>query len=164
MIIVGIDPGIANIGVGIVKNGQKRYTLINYQTIKTTPKQAHPERLNIIFNSLSDIIDEYKPELLVMESLFFAVNARSAMTVGKAMGAISLAASTQKIEIVEYTPLQIKKYLCGYGRAKKPEVQKMVKKLLGLKTVPKPQHAADALAAALTYFEMKAKRTAKTNK
>jgi crossover junction endodeoxyribonuclease RuvC len=164
MTIVGIDPGIANIGVGVIANGKSKYTLVNHTMITTPANQDHSERLNHIFNSLSDVIDEFKPEILVMESLFFAVNARSAMTVGKAMGAISLAASTQKIEVVEYTPLQIKKYLCGYGRAKKPEVQERVRVLLGLKTIPRPQHAADAMAVALTYFEMKAKRTARTNK
>jgi len=164
MTIVGIDPGIANIGVGVVSNGQKRYTLVDHRVITTKPSQVHAHRLNFIYNALSDVIDEFKPEVLVMESLFFAVNARSAMTVGKAMGAISLAASTQGIEVVEYTPLQIKKYLCGYGRAKKPEVQESVRKLLRLKLIPKPQHAADALAAALTFFEMRSLKTAKTNK
>ena len=164
MIIVGIDPGIANVGVGVVQNGKAKYSLIEHLMIKTPASQAHSQRLNHIFNTLSDVIEKHKPKVLVMESLFFAVNARSAMVVGKAMGAISLAASTQNIEVVEYTPLQIKKYICGYGRAKKPEVQEKVRKLLKLKTIPKPQHAADALAAALTYYEMKATKTAKTNK
>ncbi|MFC1653458.1 crossover junction endodeoxyribonuclease RuvC [Patescibacteria group bacterium] len=164
MIVLGIDPGIANVGVGIVQKVPKKYKLIHHSVVTTKASQEHSVRLDHIFNTLSDTIEEYKPKIVVMESLFFAVNARSAMTVGKAMGAISLSASTLKVPIVEYTPLQIKKYLCGYGRAKKPEVQATVMKLLKLKKIPTPQHAADAIAAALTYFEMNAKNTAKTNK
>lgn len=162
MIILGIDPGIANVGVGVIEKNGHGYQLLNHQCITTKASQKNDDRLQHIFYSVSQVIETFNPKVLVMESLFFAVNARSAMTVGKAMGSISLAASTQKIPVVEYTPLQIKKYLTGYGRAKKPEIQAQVQKLLKLKKIPRPQHAADALAVALTYLENNAKNTANT--
>lgn len=162
MLVLGIDPGTANVGIGLVKNGGSRYYLVHHQAFTTTNKDNGAVRLHHIFNEISLVIKTHHPDIMVMESIFFAVNAGSAIAVGKAMGAISLAATVQKVPVVEYTPLQIKKYLCGYGRAKKTEIQSKVRKLLHIKKIPRPQHAADALAAALTFFEQKARHTAKT--
>lgn len=162
MLALGIDPGTANVGIGLVKNGTNRYYLVHHQAFTTSNKDNGAVRLHHIFEKISLIIKEHQPDIMVMESLFFAVNAGSALAVGKAMGAISLAAATHHVPVVEYTPLQIKKYLCGYGRAKKTQVQSQVRKLLRIKKIPRPQHAADALAAALTFFEQKSLHTAKT--
>src|SRR3989344_3594963 len=162
MIVLGIDPGTANVGVGVVEKNGKGYQLIHHTCITTEPSEATADRLRFIYESLTKIISQYQPKMVILESLLFAINARSAMAVGKAMGAITLASSNLDIPVVEYTPLQIKKYLCGYGRAKKPEIQKKVMELLKLPKIPRPQHAADALAVALTFFENKSKNTAKT--
>lgn len=162
MRVLGIDPGTANVGVGLVEKNGLGYKLIHHQCITTSPKENGNDRLSFIFQALSVMITDHKPEMVVMESLFFAVNARSAMAVGKAMGAISIATSMHHVPLVEYTPLQIKKYLCGYGRAQKIDIQNRVKELLHLDKIPRPQHAADALAVALTFFENNSQNTART--
>lgn len=150
MIILGIDPGTAETGLGIISTTPK--TKLVFHTCITTPKTDFPEtRLNQIFRELSTIIAKHKPEVLAMESLFFATNAKTVMAVGQAMGVIMLAAAQAGMPVFKYSPLQVKRLIAGDGKAQKSVLQKKVGAILGLKTVPRPQHAADALAVALCH-------------
>ena len=153
MIVMGIDPGTATTGWGIVKKMQNaNCKMQNYGTIKTEAKTEFPERLKKIYRELRKIIKKYKPNVVVIEELFFAKNVKTAISVGQARGVAILAAVQSGIEVREFTPLQIKQALVGYGRAEKFQVQKMVKALLGLKEIPKPDDAADALAVAICHI------------
>ncbi|MBI4050694.1 MAG: crossover junction endodeoxyribonuclease RuvC [Candidatus Doudnabacteria bacterium] len=150
MIILGIDPGTATTGYGIIqikKGASPR--LIEYGCI-TTPKRNRPEkRLTEIYKDLKKLIKKHKPGLLAVESLFFFKNLKTAISVAQARGVVLLCASESKIKIAEFAPLEVKMSLTSYGRADKKQVQYMVKKLLGLKNAPKPDDAADALAVAI---------------
>ena len=148
MIILGIDPGTAIIGYGIIER-QKTLKAIDYGCIKTSAKNNTAERLKILYQELNKIIKKHKPDLLAVEDIFFFKNAKTAIKVSQARGVILLAAAKLKIPVYEPTPLQIKIATVGYGRAEKQQVQKMVQQLLRLKTMPKPDDAADALAIAI---------------
>lgn len=155
MIILGIDPGSVNTGYGIVKKQkvkskrQKGLKLIDYGCIKTSQHFSTAERLKETHQQLVKIIKKYQPNTIAVEDIFFFKNLKTAMKVSQAKGVALLAASQRKIRVAEYTPLQIKLAITSYGRADKNQVQQMVKRLLNLKEIPKPDDAADALAVAI---------------
>ncbi len=151
MIIIGIDPGIAIVGYGVLEYVNNKFKVIDYGAVITTPKNTMPERLEIIFHALNEIIEKYKPDAIAFEELFFNQNAKTAIVVGQARGAAVVAAQLKKINIFEYTPLQVKQAVTGYGRADKKQIQQMVKMLLNLREVPKPDDTADALAIAICH-------------
>ncbi len=149
MRIIGIDPGIAITGYGIIDKHGNSYKSVCYGKITTEPQQSLSERLVYIYNSLMDIFDEYRPGYAAVEELFFNKNAKTVMVIGQARGVAILAAANAGLEVREYTPLQVKQAVAGYGRAEKKQVQKMVKLLLNLEQIPRPDDVADALAVAL---------------
>ncbi len=149
-VILGIDPGIADTGFGVIEKGKGgKLTCITYGSIKTKAKMKLPDRLEILDKELNKIIKKYKPDLISIEQLFFCKNVKTALIVGQARGVVLLNCRKNKTEIIEFTPLQIKQAVSTYGKASKMQVQKMVKLLLRLKDIPKPDDAADALAAAI---------------
>src|SRR5690625_95509 len=151
MIILGIDPGIAIVGYGLIECRGNSFKAIEYGTIVTDSKLLFPDRLKIVYDKLGEIIDEYKPDDMAIEELFFNKNIKTAIKVGQARGVEILAGVNKGLDIYEYTPLQIKQAIVGYGRAEKRQVQEMVKLLLNLKEIPKPDDAADALAVAICH-------------
>ena len=151
MRILGIDPGYAIMGYGIVEYRGSKFTPVEYGAITTEAHTPNEERLMIIYDELTRIIDEFKPECASVEELFYNTNATTAIMVGEARGTVLLACAKAGIPISEYTPLQIKSALTGYGKAEKQQVQAMVKMILGLPEVPKPDDTADALAAAICH-------------
>ncbi len=162
MKILGIDPGIGRCGWGMVETQGSKLGVQGYGCIETSPKKEIPLRLKEIYAEISKIIKTYKPDAMAIEELFFNTNAKTAFVVGQARGVILLAAAQNNLEIAIYTPLQVKMALTGYGHAEKKQVGKMVKALLLLKDVPKPDDTADALAIALTFaFSSKFSKFAK---
>lgn len=151
MIILGVDPGIAITGYGVIKYEGNRFTTIDYGAVITDSKITMPERLAIINRDLSSIMDRYKPDAFSVEELFFNKNVKTALTVGHARGVILLTAYAKGLNIFEYTPLQVKQAVVGYGRADKKQIQQMVKIILNLKEIPKPDDVADALAIAVCH-------------
>lgn len=151
MRIIGIDPGTGIVGFGIIDRKGVKNTLVDAGVIRTPANTPAHERLETIYNDLKEIIEAHKPEVMVIEQLFFAKNVTTAMTVSQARGVILLVGQQVGLSIYEYTPLQIKQALTGYGRAEKKQMQEMVRVQLGLKNTPQPDDAADALAAALTF-------------
>lgn len=148
MKIIGIDPGTAIIGYGIINSGRK-LELIDYGCIKTSVDFSTAERLEKLHKELGALIKKHKPEIVAVEDIFFFKNLKTAIKVSQARGVILLTIAESKIPVAEYTPLQIKQAVACYGRAEKIQVQKMVKVLLNLKEIPKPDDAADALAVAI---------------
>lgn len=151
MKILGIDPGIGRVGWGIITKDTAAVIAGAYGCIETEPNSAIPGRLYAIYDEICHIIDEYKPQELAIEDLFFAKNAKTAFSVGQARGVILLAASQKNLAIAVYTPLQVKSAVTGYGKADKKQVGNMVKLQLHLPKVPTPDDTADALAIALTH-------------
>ena len=151
MRIIGIDPGYAILGYGIVDKVGNNFKAVDYGAITTDLKMDMPDRLLHIYRELEELIIRYKPEHLAIEELFFNNNAKTALLVGQARGIAILSCKGHGMEVYEYTPLQIKQGLVGYGRAEKKQVQQMVKMILNLKEVPKPDDTADALAAAVCH-------------
>lgn len=151
--ILGIDPGTGILGFGVIDAFGGKSKMIDAGVIRTPASEADAIRLKTIFDELSEVIRETKPEELAVEKLFFAQNVTTAMTVSQARGVVLLCGQQAGLKIYEYTPLQIKHALTGYGRADKKQIQEMVRTILGLKDVPKPDDAADALAAALTHSQ-----------
>jgi crossover junction endodeoxyribonuclease RuvC len=157
MIILGIDPGTATTGYGVVKKiktkqNSKKFKCLGYGLIQTTPKLSAAERLKKLNNELSKLIKKYQPRVLAVESLYFFKNSKTVISVSQAGGVILLTAAKNKIPVYKFTPLQVKMTITGFGWAKKKEVQKKIKRLLNLKETPKPDDSADALAIALTYL------------
>lgn len=150
MKVLGIDPGSGIIGFGLIETKPKP-KLIDAGVIRTTIGDDDASRLVELYESMRELVQEMKPDVASVEKLFFAQNVTTAMTVAQARGVILLALAEEKIPIYEYTPLQIKMAMTGYGRATKAQIQEMVRVQLGLKNKPKPDDCADALAAALTY-------------
>lgn len=151
MLILGIDPGLATIGFGLViKNGDK-YRAVEYGAITTAPKQMIEKRLGDIYDDMVSLLERYKPDCMAIEELFFNSNTTTAIDVAMARGVILLAAQKCGVDIYEYTPLEVKSSVVGYGRAEKQQVQYMVRLMLGLKETPKPDDTADALALALCH-------------
>ena len=155
MIILAIDPGIATTGYGVIESRGSDVSFRDCGTIDTLSSTATPERLRQIYTEMIGLISTYKPDEMVVEKLFFNVNVQTAMSVGQAKGVILLAASTSNVAVFEYTPLQVKQAVVGYGRAEKKQIQLMVKMLLGLPEVPRPDDAADALAAGICHAHSK---------
>lgn len=152
MIILGIDPGTATTGYGIIKKivGKKQeYEILDFGVITTKKTDSDAERLQILFEDLTLLVKKHKPAKLGIEKLFFNTNITTAMTVSQARGVALLVGQQNHVPILEFTPLQVKSTLCGYGKADKKQVQTMVQKTFGLKKIPQPDDAADALAIAL---------------
>jgi len=151
MRILGIDPGYAIMGYGILDYKGNKFTPVEYGSIITEAHTPNEERLLTLYGELTRIIQEFMPDEAAIEELFYNTNATTAIMVGEARGMALLACAQNGIRISEYTPLQIKSSLTGYGRADKKQVQTMVKMILGLSEVPKPDDTADALAAAICH-------------
>lgn len=153
MVVLGIDPGLATVGFGIIEKQGNSMRALDYGVIKTPANEMLPVRLAMIYDAITTLIKKYKPDAVSVEELFFNKNAKSAINVAQARGASVLAAVRECGHIYEYTPLQIKQAVTGHGRAEKSQVQYMVKAILGLNKIPRPVDAADALAAALTHTQ-----------
>ena len=151
MIILGIDPGTATTGYELIKFYKRsgRIDLIDYGCIFTTPEFSDAQRLNQTYKKLNQVVKKNKPDILAIESIFFFKNSKTAIKVSQTKGVILFWAAKNKIPVYELTPLQVKLGIVGYGRAKKKQVQRMIKELLQLKEIPKPDDAADALAVAI---------------
>lgn len=151
MKILGIDPGTGILGFGIIDVSARQPKLIDGGVIRTPVKEDDAVRLLTIYDELTEIIKQNKPDIMSVEKLFFARNVTTAMTVAQARGVVLLCAQQAGIPIYEYTPMQIKQAITGYGKADKKQMQEMVRVILQLKEIPKPDDAADALAAAITH-------------
>jgi crossover junction endodeoxyribonuclease RuvC len=151
MIILGIDPGLATLGYGVIEADNNRRRLIQFGTLTTPAGQPMPQRLRAIFQGMNQLMDIYRPDDVAFEELFFSKNITTGMAVSAARG-VALVAVVQRTEnLYEYTPMQIKQAVTGYGGADKHQVQQMVKMLLNMKDIARPDDAADALAVALTH-------------
>ncbi len=151
MRIVGIDPGTARIGWGLIEGSKQNYAMLRYGCIETEKSKQPYHRLAEIYQEVYGLLSTERPDQVVVEELFFARNVTTAMSVGQARGVILLAAAHANLPVFEYTPMQVKQTITGYGRAEKAQIQVMIKMLLKLKEIPKPDDAADALAIALTH-------------
>jgi crossover junction endodeoxyribonuclease RuvC len=151
MIITGIDPGTARIGWSVISLVSGKIIPLKYGCIEITPETPMPTRLLIIYRTLTKIFKQYKPDCLSIEDIFFATNAKTAISVGQARGVILLVAASLKIPTFSYSPMTIKQTICGTGAAEKKQVQYMVKATLKLDSVPQPDDTADAIAVALTH-------------
>ncbi len=153
MITLGIDPGIATTGFGIIQEGlDGRLTSLKFGVIQTTPDLTQAERLVQLYNRIKELILLHQPDMGAVEELFFERNVRTAISVGQARGVALLAMAELKLQIGEYTPLEVKQAVVGYGKADKRQVQQMVKIILGLDVIPHPDDAADALAIAICHI------------
>jgi crossover junction endodeoxyribonuclease RuvC len=153
MRILGIDPGTGILGFGVIEAARGKVQLVDAGVIRTPVKEDDAVRLGTIFDELTDIIANNKPDVMSVEKLFFAQNVTTAITVAQARGVVLLCGCQAGLPIFEYTPLQIKQAITGYGRADKKQMQEMVRVLLKLTEVPKPDDCADALAAAITHAQ-----------
>lgn len=151
MIILGIDPGTAICGYGVVEKENYNFKLLDYGAVNTPAGMALEDRLVRIYDGITALIKKYHPEEMAVEELFFNNNAKTALSVGHARGVVLLAGAHQHIPVYEYTPLQVKQNVVGYGRADKGQVQYMVKTVLNMREIPKPDDAADALAIAICH-------------
>ena len=158
MVILGIDPGLATLGWGVVTDKQHKQALTAFGCIITPPDQPFPGRLLAIQTEFQEILQMYAPDEIAFEELFFSKNVTTALTVGAARGVCVAQAAGYTERVYEYTPMQVKQALTGYGRADKKQIQEMVKLLLSMEKLPKPDDAADALAIALTHAAMGAAR------
>ena len=153
MIILGIDPGLAIVGFGVLEKQKNKVDVIDYGVITTPKEDTLPTRLEKIYKGMCELIDHYKPDQVAVEELFFNTNITTGIAVAEARGVILLACINKGCKLYEYTPLQIKQALTGNGRADKHQVQFMVKAILKLNAIPKPDDAADGLAAALCHSQ-----------
>jgi crossover junction endodeoxyribonuclease RuvC len=151
MIVLGVDPGAANTGFGVVRTINDRMVALDGGVIETAPELPVEERLSRIHDSLTQLVDWHEPKALALEDLFFGRNVGSALAVGQARGVVMLAAAQAGIPCFDYTPQAVKKSVCGSGSADKGQVQRMVATLLGLPEPPTPDHAADAFAVAICH-------------
>lgn len=158
MKILGIDPGYAILGWGMIEVRGNHFTAAEYGAVTTQAGIEMPQRLKTLYAEVSAIIEKHRPQAAAVEELFFNTNQKTAVMVAQARGAALVACANQSISIFEYTPLQVKQGLVGYGRADKKQVQVMVKTILGLREIPKPDDAADALAIAICHAHSAAYR------
>lgn len=149
--IMGIDPGLATLGYAFLEKNNNSFQLIDYNVIKTSSDITDVKRLKKIYDRLQDLIKNYNPDCMAVEELFFNKNVKTAIRVGQARGVILLSGADAGLKVSEYTPLQVKQAVVGYGRASKHQVQHMVKALLNLESIPEPDDAADALAVAICH-------------
>lgn len=151
MIVLGVDPGLATLGWGVIEAERGRQRLVDYGCILTTPQQSFPDRLCQIGRDMRALLRQYRPEEIAFEELFFARNVTTALTVGAARG-VSLAACAEYTDrLYEYTPMQVKQAITGYGKAVKKQIQEMTRIMLHLESVPKPDDTADALGMAIAH-------------
>ncbi len=151
--ILGIDPGLAIVGYGVIDSQGKVNNTIDYGVIRTPKDESLPTRLAMIYEATCELLDKFKPDEIAIEELFFNTNITTGISVSHARGVVLLACAHYSGALYEYTPLQVKQAMTGYGRATKKQIQEMVKVFLGFKTIPKPDDAADALAVALTHIQ-----------
>ena len=151
MIVIGIDPGYAIVGIGVVEYVGNKFRTLEYNAITTPAGMNTVARLKKIYDEMELYIKKYKPDCISIEELFFNSNQKTAINVAQARGVLLVAAANHNIPISEYTPLQVKQSVTGYGRAQKQQIQQMVKMILGLNAIPKPDDAADALALAICH-------------
>ncbi len=149
MKILGIDPGTATTEFGVIEKKNGKLNHLDHGVVSTSKKLPMSNRLLVLFCDIEELIGKHKPDIIAIEQLFFARNVTTALTVGQARGVVLLAAQKADLHLVEFTPLQVKQSVTGYGQATKKQVQEMVMKILRLKTLPKPDDAADALAIAI---------------
>ena len=151
MTVLGIDPGTAACGYGIVHESAGRLRAVSYGCWQTPAGQRPELRLKTIFDGVTELIEEFEPDAVALEESFVGADARTALSVGQARGAVLVASAAAGVECAEYAPARIKQAVCNYGRAEKAQVQRMVTAILGLKKSPTPHHAADALAVAICH-------------
>ncbi|MBQ2967059.1 MAG: crossover junction endodeoxyribonuclease RuvC [Clostridia bacterium] len=151
MRILGIDPGVAIVGYGVIEYTSNQFKVIDYGKITTPAHTPLPKRLKMVYDSMTQLIATFNPDVVAIEELFFNTNVTTAIAVGHARGVLVLAAENASKPVAEYTPLQIKQAVAGYGRADKNQVQQMVKMFLKLNEIPKPDDTADALAVAICH-------------
>ncbi len=151
MVILGIDPGYAIVGWGVIEYSHSRFRVLGYGAIITEAETPFAQRLQIIYNDMCYIFNKYKPDVMSMEKLFYNSNQKTVIDVAQARGVITLAAQMNNKDIFEYTPLQVKQSVTGYGRAEKKQVMEMTRSILNLPEVPKPDDTADALAMAICH-------------
>lgn len=151
MVILGIDPGYAIVGYGVLRLQNSRYQPLEHGAIVTQPKDTFSRRLEIVWEAVTSVLTHWKPDAVSIERLYFQDNKKTAIQVAEARGVILLAVQQAGVPVYEYTPLQVKQAVTGYGQAKKPQVMEMTRRLLCLKEVPKPDDTADALAMAICH-------------
>ena len=151
MRILGIDPGYAIVGYGVIDYQNTRFSVVDYGAILTDAGVPFNERLERIYNDAFALMQKWKPDVMAIEKLFYNTNAKTVIDVGQARGVLILAAQKNRLSIAEYTPLQVKQSVVGYGRAEKKQVQEMTKMILNLEKIPKPDDTADALAMAICH-------------
>jgi crossover junction endodeoxyribonuclease RuvC len=149
--VLGIDPGTAACGYGIVQESAGRLRAVGHGWWRTSPRERPERRLRTIFERVAELIEEHAPDAVVLEESYVGADARIALSVGQARGAVLVACALAEVDCAEYPPALVKQAVCGYGRAEKDQVQRMVKAILGLADPPKPTHAADALAVAICH-------------
>ncbi len=151
MVILGLDPGTATTGYGVIRVLGNRFQMLEYGIISTPAKTPMEKRLEMIYDNLQELLQKWQPDQAAVEELFFNQNITTAITVGQARGVLLLCCAQNNVPLAEYTPLQVKQALVGYGRADKKQIQQMVKMFLNLADIPKPDDAADALAIAICH-------------
>ncbi len=151
MVILGIDPGYAIVGYGVIDYKNNHFTVLDYGAVTTQANTPFNKRLEIIYDGIARIIELHKPVSMAIEKIFYNSNAKTVIDVSQARGVLMLAAQKQALNICEYTPLQVKQSVVGYGRAEKKQVQEMTRILLNLEKIPRPDDAADALALAICH-------------
>ncbi len=151
--VLGIDPGLAIVGYGIIDNQGKKNTTVDYGVITTPKYESLPVRLALIYKATIELLEKFQPDEIAIEELFFNTNITTGISVSHARGVVLLACVNYSSKLYEYTPLQVKQAITGYGRADKKQIQEMVRIFLSFKTIPKPDDAADALAVALTHIQ-----------
>lgn len=149
--ILGIDPGFARLGYAVLDFDGRRFQICDFGCIETSPKTPFPERLVVIYDALNQILDQYSPEQVAIEQLFFARNTTTAIAVAEARGVAVLAGARRQLPVFQYTPVEVKSAVVGYGKADKQQVQNMTCQILGLRRIPQPDDAADALAIAICH-------------
>ena len=163
MVVLGIDPGYAIVGWGVIEYSHSRFKVLGYGAITTEAQTPFPERLQIIYNDMCYLFTKYKPEVMSMEKLFYNSNQKTVIDVAQARGVITLAAQMNNKNIFEYTPLQVKQSVTGYGRAEKKQVMEMTRSILNLPEVPKPDDTAGALAMAICHAHCRGSAIGKLN-
>ncbi len=149
MIVLGIDPGTARLGYGVIDTAGGLPSLIDYGVAETLPTDTMPDRLFQIYSNMKILLADHEPDVMVVEKLFFARNVTTAIAVGQARGVVLLSAAERNIPVREYTPSEVKQSIAGYGKADKSQIQEMVRIILALEHIPRPDDAADALAIAI---------------
>ena len=152
LLVLGVDSGLANTGYGFVRAVNSKFEMVDKGNIKTTAKTPSPERLKVISDALDGLVEQYQPQALAIEELFFSKNVTSALAVGEARGIAKLVAANNGIPVFDYKPTEIKMAIVGYGAATKRQIQEMIKVVLNLDFIPQPDHAADALALAMCHL------------